>query len=138
MPKSKERRFTVHEARKQNGCPTKFKTKDYSGVYECKAPSSAAMKALTQLCRAKKTKGQCTLFLTMREITQGNNTKANGEPKLYHYRVKREKLAKPLELKGRVVEYKNVCKSVKELPKKEKGCKKSAGKKRSSKKKAKA
>jgi hypothetical protein len=46
------------------------------------APSSAAMKALTQLCRAKKTKGQCTLFLTMREITQGNNKKANGEPQI--------------------------------------------------------
>ena len=34
MAKSKERRFTVHEARKADGCPTKFKTKDYSGVYE--------------------------------------------------------------------------------------------------------
>ena len=103
-----DRRFTVHDARKANGCPTKFKSKDYSGIYESKTPSSAAMKALTQLCRAKKTKGQCTLFLTMREITQGKNKKANGEPKLYHYKVKREKLSKPLELKGRVVEYKNV------------------------------
>ena len=131
-----DRRFTIHDARKANGCPTKFKSKDYSGIYESKTPSSAAMKALTQLCRAKKTKGQCTLFLTMREITQGKNKKANGEPKLYHYKVKREKLSKPLELKGRVVEYKNVCKSVKALPSKEKGCKKSAGKKRSSKKKA--
>ena len=130
-----DRRFTVHDARKANGCLTKFKSKEYSGIYESNAPSSAAMKALTQLCRAKKTKGQCTLFLTMREITQGNNKKANGEPKLYHYRVKREKLSKPLELKGRVIEYKNVCKSVKSLPKKEKDCKKSAGKKRSSKKK---
>ena len=131
----KDRRFTVHEARKSNGCPTKFKSKGYSGIYESKTPSGAAMKALTQLCRAKKTKGQCTLFLTMREITQGNNKKANGEDKLYCYRVKREKLAKPLELKGRVIEYTNVCKSIKNLPKKEKGCKKSSGKKRSSKKK---
>lgn len=130
-----DRRFTVHDARKANGCLTKFKSKEYSGIYESKTPSSAAMKALTQLCRAKKIKGQCTLFLTMREITQGNNTKANGEPKLYHYRVKREKLSKPLELKGRVIEYKNICKSVKSLPKKDKNCKKSAGKKRSSKKK---
>ena len=135
MPKT-QRRFTVHEARKSDGCPTKFKSKEYSGIYESSAPSSAAMKALTQLCRAKKTKGQCTLFLTVREITQGNNKKANGEPKLYHYRVKREKLAKPIELKGRVIEYKKTCKSVKELPKKVKGCQKSAGKKRSSKKKA--
>ena len=131
----KDRRFTIHEVRKSDGCPTKFKTGDYSGIYESKTPSGAAMKALTQLCRAKKTKGQCTLFLKMREITQGNNRKANGDPKLYCYRVKREKLAKPLELKGRVVEYKNVCKSVKDMPKKEKGCKKSSGKKRSSKKK---
>ena len=130
-----DRRFTIHDARKANGCPTKFKSKDYSGIYESKTPSSAAMKALTQLCRAKKTKGQCTLFLTMREITQGNNKKANGEPKLYHYKVKREKLEKPIELKGRVVEYKNVCKSIKSMPTKEKGCKKSSGKKRSSKKK---
>tara|TARA_B100000963_G_C22561282_1_gene641486 strand:+ start:1012 stop:1416 length:405 start_codon:yes stop_codon:yes gene_type:complete len=129
----KDRRFTIHDARKADGCPTKFKSKEYSGIYENKAPGAAAMKALTQLCRSKKTKGQCTLFITMREITQGNNKKANGEPKLYHYKVKREKLAKPLELKGRVIEYKNTCKSIKELPKKEKGCKKSSGKKRSSK-----
>ena len=98
----KDRRFTIHDARKSDGCPTKFKSKDYSGIYENKAPCAAAMKALTQLCRAKKTKGQCTLFITMREITQGNNKKANGEPKLYHYKVKREKLAKPLELKAKV------------------------------------
>ena len=132
----KERRFTIHDARHANGCATKFKSKDYSGIYESSAPSSAAMKALTQLCRAKKTKGRCTLYLTMREITQGNNKKANGEPKLYHYKVKREKLKKPIELKGRVVEYKNSCKSVKSVPKKgtDAGCRKSAGKKRSSKK----
>lgn len=130
MSKAQDRRFTIHEVRKVDGCPTKFKSKEYSGIYESKAPCSAAMKALTQLCRAKKVKGQCTMFVTMREITQGNNKKADGSPKLYHYKVKREKLDKPLELKGRVVEYKNSCKSVKELPKKEKGCKKSSGRKR--------
>ena len=74
----KERRFTVHDARKVDGCSTKFKSKDYSGVYETNRPSAAAMKALTQLCRAKKNKGQCTMFLTLREITQGNNKNSKG------------------------------------------------------------
>jgi hypothetical protein len=131
-----ERRFTVHDARHANGCATKFKNKDYSGVYETNSPSGAAMKALTQLCRSKKTKGQCTLYLTMRETTQGNNKKANGDPKLYHYKVRREKLKTPIELKGRTIAYKNHCKSVKSIPTKgtDKGCRKSAGKKRSSKK----
>jgi hypothetical protein len=129
----KERRFTVHDARKVDGCSTKFKSKDYSGVYETNRPSAAAMKALTQLCRAKKNKGKCTMFLTLREITKGNNKNSKGEPKLYHYKVKREKLQKPLELKGRTVEYKNTCKSVKNMPTKEKGCKKSSGRKKSSK-----
>ena len=136
---NKNRRFTVHDARHANGCATKFKSGDYSGVYESATPSAAAMKALTQLCRAKKTKGQCSLYLTMRETTSGNNKKANGDPKLYHYKVRREKLDKPLELKGRVINYQNKWKSVKSIPKKgtDKGCNKSAGKKRSSQKKAK-
>jgi hypothetical protein len=134
MVKTKERRFTIHDARKADGCATKFKTHEYTGVYEGRDASGAALKALTQLCRSKKTKGQCTMYLTMREITQGNNTKADGSHKFYKYRVKREKLNKPIELKGRVIEYKNYCKAVKSIPKKgtEQGCKKSSGKKRSS------
>ena len=58
----KERRFTIHDARKVDGCPTKFKSKDYSGIYETNRPSAAAMKALTQLCRAKKPKDNVLCF----------------------------------------------------------------------------
>lgn len=121
---SSKRTFTIHDARKTDGCPTKFKNKDYSGVYVSSNPAGAAKKALTQLCRVKNIKGQCSLFLTMRETTQGSKKKAKT------YKVSREKLKNPIELKGRVIEYQNKSKSVKSVPK-GKGCSKSSGKKRS-------
>lgn len=124
MPKKSARRsFTIHDARKSDGCPTKFKNKDYSGVYVSSNPAGAAKKALTQLARVKNTKGQFALFLTMRETTQGS------KKKLKSYKVTREKLKEPLELKGRVIEYQNKSKSVKSIPKGV-GCAKSSGKKR--------
>jgi len=121
--KSAKRTFTVHEARKSDGCPTKFKNKDYSGVYVSNGPAGAAKKALTQLARVKKSKGQFSLYLTMRETTQGSKKKQLS------YKVTREKLKEPLELKGRLIEYQNKAKSVKSVPKGQ-SCAKSSGKKR--------
>jgi len=125
MPKRKsaKRTFTIHDARKTDGCPTKFKNKDYSGVYVSSNPAGAAKKALTQLGRIKNNKGQFSLYLTMRETTQGS------KKKLMSYKVTREKLKEPLELKGRVIEFQNKSKSVKSIPKGV-GCAKSSGKKR--------
>ena len=75
----------------------------------------AASKALTQLCNVKKVRGQCTLFVKMRETTQGSKKKE------FLYNVKREKLNNPVELSGRTLEYKNRVKSTDSMP----NCKKS-------------
>jgi len=108
--KSGERSFTIDMAAHVDGCPTKFSRKDFSGRYVSKTPSGAASKALTQLCNVKKVRGQCTLFIKMRETTQGSNKKE------FLYNVKREKLANPVELSGRTLEYKNKIKSTDSMP----------------------
>ena len=113
--KSNERSFTIDMAAHVDGCPTKFSRKDFSGRYISRTPSGAASKALTQLCNVKKVRGQCTLFIKMRETTQGSKKKE------FLYNVKREKLANPIELSGRTLEYKNVVKSRDSMP----HCKKS-------------
>ena len=113
--KSGERSFTIEMAAHVDGCPTKFSRKDFSGRYVSRTPSGAASKALTQLCNVKKVRGQCTLFVKMRETTQGSKKKE------FLYNVKREKLANPVELSGRTLEYKNRVKSTDSMP----NCKKS-------------
>ena len=72
------------------------------GLYVSSTPSSAAKKAVTKLCA--KNKGKKVEF-SMREITQGSKKKTYG-PYLGYI----EKLAKPIELKGRVIRYKPVAK----------------------------
>ena len=74
-------------------------TKEY-GLYCSSSPSSAARKAVSKLCG--KEKGKKVEFC-LREITQGSKKKTYG-PYLGHI----EKLAKPIELKGRVIERKPV------------------------------
>lgn len=115
MVKDNKRTFTINDAKHTDGCPTKFLNKDYSGVYVSRTPAGAAKKALTQLCRVKKIKGQCSLFISMRETTQGS------AKKVFDYKVTREKLAKPIELAGRKIEYANKVKKAKSMP----ACKKS-------------
>jgi hypothetical protein len=46
-------------------------------------PSSAARKAASQICRASKIKGQCTLTIVIQETTRGS------AGKMYTYKVKR-------------------------------------------------
>ena len=74
-------------------------TKEH-GLYCSSSPSSAARKAVSKLCA--KEKGKKVEFC-LREITQGSKKKTYG-PYLGHI----EKLAKPIELKGRVIERKPV------------------------------
>ena len=74
-------------------------TKEH-GLYCSSSPSSAARKAVSKLCG--KEKGKRVEFC-LREITQGSKKKTYG-PYLGHI----EKLAKPIELKGRVIERKPV------------------------------
>ena len=109
--KKGDRSFTIDMAAHVDGCPTKFSRKDFSGRYISKTPSGAASKALTQLCNVKDVRGQCTLFVKMRETTQGSKGKE------FLYNVKREKLSEPVEIaKGVTVEYKNRVKSTKSMP----------------------
>ncbi len=66
------------------------------GLYCSSSPSSAARKAVSKLCG--KENGKKVEFC-LREITQGSKKKTYG-PYLGHV----EKLAKPIQLKGRLVE----------------------------------
>ena len=70
-------------------------TKEH-GLYCSSSPSSAARKAVSKLC-GKKVKN---VEFCLREITQGSKKKTYG-PYLGHV----EKLAKPIELKGRVIRF---------------------------------
>jgi len=68
------------------------------GLYISSSPSSAARKAISKLCATDKKK---KVQFSVREITQGSKKKTYG-PYLGYI----EKLAKPIELKGRVIKYK--------------------------------
>ena len=100
------RHFTINNAYHVDGCPTKFFHKDYTGHYNGHTAKQAAEKALTQLCSLKGIRGQCTLFIEMRETTQGS------KHKLYSYHVKRYKLKEPIVLEDRVYHYTRKAKRV--------------------------
>ena len=80
------RSFTVNDANDNKGCPTKFYNKDYTGRYLSKNHASAAKKAATQLCRVKRIKGNCTLYIDIVETTQGS------KKKVLKYKLTRKKL----------------------------------------------
>lgn len=123
--KGDKRTFTVNNAYHVDGCPTKFSRGDYSGRYTSRTPDSAAKKALRQLCTVKNIKGRCTLYIEIRETTQGS------DHKLYGYHVKRVKLNKPIELAGRTIEYTSTAKAVHIPTEKCKKSHKSSGRMRS-------
>ena len=85
---SSKRHFTVVVGNKEHG------------LYCSSSPSSAARKVVSKLCG--KEKGKRVEFC-LREITSGSKKKTYG-PYLGHI----EKLAKPIQLKGRVIERKPV------------------------------
>jgi hypothetical protein len=113
---SGKRSFTINNAYHVDGCPTKFSHNDYTGRFIASSAQRAASKALSELCRVKRIRGQCTLYIEMRETTQGS------KGKLYAYHAKRIHLKTPMELSGRVVNYQNKVKPV-SIPTKK--CKKS-------------
>ena len=89
---STKRHFTVVMGNKEHG------------LYVSSSPSSAARKAVSKLCATdKKRKVQ----FQIRETTQKSIKKTYG-PYLGYI----EKLAKPIELKGRVIKYKPVAKLI--------------------------
>ena len=97
------RSFTIAGAAKRAGCTTK----GLGGRFINRTPAEAARKAFSELCRIKRIRGVCTLFVTMRDTTKGG--KLNG--KLYTYKLQRQKLAKPMIMmegtdREYVIEYK--------------------------------
>ena len=67
------------------------------GLYVSSSPSSAARKIVSKLCSSNKGK---KVDFYVREITQGSKKKTYGP-----YLGEMKKLAKPIELKGRVIKY---------------------------------
>lgn len=102
-----KRTFTINNAYHMDGCKTKFSHQDYTGRFVKHSAQRAAMSALTQLCHVKKIKGQCALYIEMRETTQGS------KHKLYGYKCNRVKKDKPLIIEGQPPRYYDmVCKPV--------------------------
>lgn len=97
--KTNMRSFTVVEARRVDGCPTKFAVKGHGGRFIKRTPRAAASTAFNRLCRRKRIKGQCAMILSVQETTQGSA----GE--VFTYKLNRNKLAEPLERNGYVIQY---------------------------------
>ena len=67
------------------------------GLYISSTPSSAAKKAVSKLCGSNKSK---KVEFCLREVTHGSKKKTYGP-----YLGEMKKLKKPIELKGRVIQY---------------------------------
>jgi len=99
-----KRSFTINNAYHVDGCKTKFSHKDYTGRFIKISAQRAASAALTELCHAKRIRGQCTIYIEMRETTQGS------KHKLYGYKCKRVKYDTPVERAGGIkFHYYNKC-----------------------------
>jgi hypothetical protein len=83
------------------------------GLYISSSPSSAARKAVSKLCADDKKR---KVKFYMREITNGSKKKTYGP-----YLGEMKKLAKPIELKGRVIRYKTEVVKINEKKSKQKG-----------------
>ena len=106
------RAFTIVNANKHGGCPTKFGLKGKGGRYVSKTPANAARKAFTELCRTKRIRGVCTLIVTIRETTK------NSKHKMFSYKLKRNKLSTPMIMmegtdREYVIAYNTTMKSIK-------------------------
>ena len=112
-----KRSFTINNAYHVDGCPTKFTHHDFVSRYLKHHPDQAAKNALTRLCKVKRIRGQCTLYIEIRETTQGS------EGKVFAYHAKRIHLKKPIVLQDRTIYYKPIVKSVDRVPTEK--CKKS-------------
>jgi hypothetical protein len=110
LKESGKRSFTINNAYHIDGCTTKFTRKDYEARLTGNSAQRAAMKALTGLCKVKKIKGQCALYIEMRETTQGS------KHKIYAYKCKRVKKDTPLVIGDRTYNYDMICTPVNSIP----------------------
>lgn len=110
MKNTGKRSFTINNAYHVDGCPTKFTHNDFAGRYIKHYPDQAAKNALSHLCKVKRIRGQCTLYIEIRETTQGS------AGKVFAYHAKRIHLKKPIVLQDRTIYYKSIVKSVDHVP----------------------
>ena len=110
MKTTGKRSFTINNAYHVDGCPTKFTHHDFAGRYLKRHPDQAAKNALSHLCKVKRIRGQCTLYIEIRETTQGS------AGKVFAYHAKRIHLKKPIVLQDRTIYYKPIVKSVDRVP----------------------
>jgi hypothetical protein len=80
---STEKHYTLVEAIRADGCPTKYKTKKETGRFSSSTPAASAKKAFSSLCERKRIHGQCSIYVSIRETTQG------GKSKIFSYKGKR-------------------------------------------------
>ena len=125
------RSFTVIDARHVDSCKTKFLVKGEAGRYISRNPASAAKKAFSQLCRVKRIKGQCALYICLRETTQ------NSSDRVFTYKLNRRKLPEPVIVGGIKREYETRIKSIKKMPDNCKKSRKTSGPMKAKKKKSK-
>jgi len=97
--KTDMRSFTVVEAKRVDGCPTKFAVKGQGGRFIKRTPRAAASTAFNRLCRRKRIKGQCAMILSVQETTQGSV----GE--VFTYKLNRNKLAEPIQRGEYLIQY---------------------------------
>jgi len=76
------RSFTVVKVTDRNG--KEKGAKNLGGRYVSKSPDAAARKSANRICRKSKTKGRCSLKVTVQETTQGSKHKE------YTYKVTRK------------------------------------------------
>lgn len=75
------RSFTVEKIETSSG--KKKGSENLGGRFLSSTPSGAAKKVGSKVCRNSSIKGQCTLYITIRETTQGSDHKE------FTYKVKR-------------------------------------------------
>lgn len=75
MSNKQTRHFTLDGAFHTDGCPTKFKGKSGTGRFNSRDAYESAKKAFSSLCQRKKIHGRCSMYVVLRETTQGSKGK---------------------------------------------------------------
>lgn len=91
------RRFTIVEVSTVHGSVKG--RENLGGVFTNRTPLEAAKKAASRICALSKIHGQCTLIITIQEITR------NSSHKLYTYKVKRVRSDKVVVKDGQSIRF---------------------------------
>jgi hypothetical protein len=92
-----KRSFTIVSVSNKKGSKS---SANAGGRFESSTPASAARKAASRVCRKSKIRGQCTLFVSVKETTQGS------AGKVFNYKVKRVVVNEKVNHNGVMVNHK--------------------------------